>query len=180
MNRLGTVFVLVSFGAFALFACSGNRCKTECPQPAWVNTPPVLGAMGYNKGINPGLARDLAEDNARAKIAKAISVKMSGLLEESYQQVAGPESELTGHQYFEGIKQTIYNQSLSGARVVQYFEDCCTDGIYALVTLEEESLMAMANEQAKAAAKVLLSNAEEKHEELSKKFSKAMKKAYGE
>lgn len=174
-----SVGLIVVVGMF-LAACSGaSTCRTSCPRPAWVDKPPVLGGVGYKQGINVGVARTLAEDDARHKIAREISVKVAGLLEQSLQQVLGPEGEKTGHEYVEGITRTLHKNFLSGSRVSEYWEDCCDGGMYALVTIEKEALMEAANAQAKAAAEKLLAQAEEKHEELSKKFNDLLEKEYG-
>jgi len=180
MNKiLATVGMMAGLGML-LVACSGaNTCRMSCPRPAWVDKPPVLGAVGYKQGINVGTARTLAEDDARQKIAREISVKVAGLLEQSLQQVLGPEGEKTGHEYAEGITRTLHKNLISGSRVSEYWEDCCDGGMYALVTIEKEALMEAANAQAKAAAEKLLAQAEEKHEELSQKFNELLEKEYG-
>ncbi len=182
MNRFRMMLGLMIVGTLALTACSAGvtDCRVACPKPAWVDMPPVLGGVGYKKGIDPGTARTLAEDDARHKIAREISAKVAGLLEQSLQQVTGAEGEITGHNYAEGITRTLHKQYLSGSRVSQYWEDCCNGGYYALVTIEKEALMAAANDQAKAAAKKLLANAEAKHEELSSKFNELLEKEFGE
>jgi hypothetical protein len=167
---------LVMVAAVTAACGGGNQCRKDCPKPVWVDNPPTLGAVGVGKGINVSVARDLAEDNGRHKLAQTISVKVSGLLENSLQQVLGPEGEMTGHQYAEGIKRTLYQQYLSGTQVIHYWEDCCVGDYFVLITIEKDALIAAANQAAKQAAEKLLQNAEEKHEELRKKFDEELQK----
>ena len=179
-SAMKTLVLLVTAGMVVGCSAGMDNCRMACPRPAWADTPPVLGAIGVKKGINVGTARTLAEDDGRHKLAREISVKVSGLLEQSIQNVAGAEGEMTGHDYAEGITRTLHKQFISGSRVTQYWEDCCDGTMYALVTIEKEALLEAANQAAKHAAKKLLKEAEGKHEELSKKFNELLDKEFGE
>jgi len=183
MRKLAKSLMMVLGLAALVAACSGgeSNCRVGCPKPAWVDKPPKLAAAGYSKGINPGVCRTLAEDDGRHKLAREISVKVSGLLEQSLKQVVGPEAaEVYGHQYAEGITRTLHHQYLSGTHVEEYFEECCGDqAYYALVTLEKDGMLQAANEAAKQAAQKLMGEAEAKHEELRTHLEEAIKKEFG-
>jgi len=181
-NQLKTV-ILFALAIAMLAACGGaaGDCLDDCPRPAWADNPPTIGAVGIAQGTNTGMARKMALDKGRHEIARQISVKVMGLLEQSAQQVVGAEpGVITGHEYAEEITRTLHKQFLSGSRAVHYWQDCCTGDWYALVTIEKEGLLQAANQAAKAAAKKILKIAEEKHEELSKKLDENIKKEFGE
>ncbi len=179
-NAWTIVFALA--GIVALVGCSAapDACRSACPRPAWVDTPPTLGAIGIKKGINTGMARKLATDEGRQEIARQISVKVMGLLEQSAQQVIGAEpGVITGHEYAEEITRTLHKQFLSGSKPVHFWQDCCTGEWYALVTIEKEGLLQAANQAAKQAAQKILKVAEEKHVELSQKLDEKLEAEYG-
>ena len=166
-----------------LAACSGTGpgvCDySDCPKPEWIDTAPVLGAVGIAQGINVSMARKLATDNARHELARQITTKVMGVLDQSAQQVVGANpGEITGHQYAEEITRTLHKQFLAGTRPVKYWQDCCTGDQYVLVTIDQEGLMAGANMAAKIAAKKILKQAEAKHEQLSKKMEEILKKEF--
>ena len=179
-----SVMMIVVLGMLAL-ACGPagpEMCDySDCPRPEWADTPPALGAVGIMKGINVAMARKLAVDQGRQELARQIAAKVMGVLDQSAQQVVGANpGEITGHQYAEEITRTLHKQFLSGSKPVHYWRDCCTDEWYALVTIDQEGLLAGANVAAKAAAQKILKQAEAKHEQLSEKMEEIMKKEFPE
>ena len=175
-------FALIACVALVAAACGGpQNCQSNCPRPVWADSPPALGAIGIAKGTNTGMARKMALDKGRQEIARQISVKVMGLLEQSAQQVVGANpGEITGHEYAEEITRTLHKQFLSGSKAVHYWQDCCTGEWYVLVTVEKEGLLMAANQAAQAAAKKILKMAEGKHEELAKKLDENIDKEFGE
>ncbi|MBM4386489.1 MAG: hypothetical protein FJ088_02045 [Deltaproteobacteria bacterium] len=165
--------------------CSGAGKSVSydgCPRPAWVDNPPVEGGLahiGVARGISTSSGRKLAEDNGRHGIAQQMSVKVMGLIEQSFQSVAGksPE-EMAGHEYGEGVQRTLYKQFISGVRPFKYYFDCVKDEYYALMVMDYQALAAAAKQQADKAAKELLQTAKEKHEELSKKMDELLDKEF--
>jgi hypothetical protein len=182
--KYSTILIgLVVMGVAMLTACSGPNgdvCDySECPRPAWADESPVLGAVGIAEGINVGMARKLATDNARHELARQISVKVMGVLDQSAQQVVGANpGEITGHQYAEDIQRTLHKQFISGSKAVRFWQDCCTGETYALVTIDQEGLMAGANVAAKLAAQKILKQAEAKHQQLSEKMEEILEKEF--
>lgn len=179
-----SVMMIVVVGMLAL-ACGpagpGVCNYSDCPRPEWTDTPPALGAVGIMKGINVSMARKLAVDQGRQELARQIATKVMGVLDQSAQQVVGANpGEITGHQYAEEITRTLHKQFLSGSKPVHYWRDCCTGEWYALVTIDQEGLLAGANMAAKAAAQKILKQAEAKHEQLSEKMEEIMKKEFPE
>ena len=176
------MIVVVGMLAMACGPAGPKMCDySNCPRPEWSDTPPALGAVGIAKGINVGMARKLATDNGRHELARQIAAKVMGVLDQSAQQVVGANpGEITGHQYAEEITRTLHKQFLSGSKPVHYWQDCCTGEWYALVTIDQEGLLAGANMAAKAAAQKILKQAEAKHEQLSEKMEEIMKKEFPE
>ena len=179
-----SVMMIVMAGMLAM-ACGpagpGVCDYSDCPRPEWADTRPALGAVGIMKGINVAMARKLAVDQGRQELARQIAAKVMGVLDQSAQQVVGANpGEITGHQYAEEITRTLHKQFLSGSKPVHYWQDCCTGEWYALVTIDQEGLLAGANMAAKAAAQKILKQAEAKHEQLSEKMEEIMKKEFPE
>jgi len=174
------MFLMVGLLLSACGPAGPGACDySDCPRPEWTDTPPVLGAVGIAQGINVGMARKLAVDNGRHELARQIATKVMGVLDQSAQQVVGANpGEITGHQYAEEITRTLHKQFLSGSKPVKYWRDCCTGDQYALVTIDQEGLLAGANMAAKAAAQKILKQAEAKHKQLSEKMEEIMEKEF--
>jgi len=171
--------VLVMAAAACGPAGPGTCDYSDCPRPEWADTPPALGAVGIAQGINVGMARKLATDNGRQELARQIAIKVMGVLDQSAQQVVGANpGEITGHQYSEEITRTLHKQFLTGSKAVKFWVDCCTGEQYALVTIDQEGLLAGANMAAKAAAEKILKQAEAKHQQLSEKMEEILEKEF--
>ena len=181
-------FMFVTMGAIlalSLAAGCGPATKTTVRQetkssyPSWFMNPPPLCAATSAKGATAHIGRTSATDKGRQELARQISTKVMGYLEQSLQNAVGTGmEEAVGHEYAEGATRSIHKMSLSGSRSVKYDFSTSSGEWLTLVCLDYEKLVEAAQKTAKDAAAKLVDKYKERHQELVNKMDENLKKEF--
>jgi hypothetical protein len=143
-----------------LAACAGEKAQAPAPvvaPPPSVNYPDWVGkgsgAFGGEQGkvfygvgsvsgmsANMGLARNTADNRARAEIAKIFEVYSASLMKDYMASTtAGDMSAASNEQHVEQAIKTFSAATLSGVQIVDHWTDPSDRTVYALARLDLNS-----------------------------------------
>lgn len=148
---------VIWMGAAALLAlaaagCSGKH-KLVAGAPAWVNhgsgafakdDAKLFYGVGAVTGVaSPSLARQTADQRARADIAAQLDTYVANLYRDFQSSTAATGgSPSVEEQHVEGNLKSLTQVSVRGARVLEHWRDPQTDTIYALARLDLDGFTA--------------------------------------
>ena len=140
-SRPGTVFPAGAWAALALAAGVAAGCSGL---PYWAKSPPqdrmaAVGMAPCPNAASQGLARTLAEADARARIAASTQARITSLVE-NWGKVVGDTAErktFTSLLNDEAFIRQFVDRTVNGARPVEYHYDDPEDTLYALVVVDD-------------------------------------------
>jgi len=166
-------FMFVSLGAIlsmSLIGCgpaatSTVRQEQKAAYPAWFMNPPNLCTAATAKGATTHIARLSAVDKGRQELARQISTKVMGMLEQSVKNATGTGLEgAVGHEYMEGATRSLHKMALAGSVGKKYDFNTQSGEWMALVCLDPSKMAEAAKKAAQDAAGKLVDSMKQHHD----------------
>ncbi len=155
--------------------------------PDWVNKgggafkdkgQDVFYGVGIFRGsMNPALARDAADDRARADVAKILNTYVADLQKDYMEAVtAGDQSKTSDEQLVSETMKSFTKITLTGAVIVDHWKDPSDGTLYSLCKLDMNSMQKTLDQAKELDSKVrdyVKANAEKAFDDLTAEESKS-------
>jgi len=152
--RIGLTLFVICYLGLTFAGCGGVKVKPagleKIGAPEWVykgggafkeDKGRVLYGVGSSSGVrNKTLATSAADNRARNEIAKTLEVFVSSLMRDyAASTTAGDFKNTAEEQHIEQAVKTVTSMTLTGAEIVDHWEDSRNGDIYSLARVDLES-----------------------------------------
>lgn len=154
MKKQSFVLSVLFYLCLAVGGCGAHRSTSPgttpndyraCPRPNWVDSVGCEGglcAIGVAKSMDYGFAREKAEAAARNQLASALDVEVRNLFEQLKEENRNfiDDAASSGLEFTSSVTQQLTATIMSGSTATNYYSDCVTGDVYALMVLNFDLL----------------------------------------
>lgn len=142
MNKGVVSALIMGFAVSLLVGACGSKGVSKGEVPDWFLTPPqskekIYGVGGSEQMASIEFAKQVADQNARADLARVIQVSVQNMLR-TYLQQSGTMETTKAIQFAETVSKQVTNLTLSGSTISK--REVKSGKMYSLAELSQDSI----------------------------------------